>query len=187
MPRDCIDEKSALVQVMAWCRHFLKHNWPRFMSPYGVTHDELMDPITVLNPFYPSKHSICQKHNPPDICCMGPIIALSGADTLCHRFIEPLYLCVCAIDYATHVSLCSGFDELHVIHITNSIVMVFLFDAWYLYRPSNMNILYFIISWKTIQNIIVQASTFMTWFNIIRYCMNDCRNSGRTSIRGPSQ
>ena len=38
---DFTDDKSTLVQVMAWCRqatsHYLSQCWPRFMSPYGVT------------------------------------------------------------------------------------------------------------------------------------------------------
>ena len=41
MPLDLPDDKSTLVQVMAWCRqatsHYLSQCWPRFMSPYGVT------------------------------------------------------------------------------------------------------------------------------------------------------
>ena len=41
MPLDLTDDKSTLVQVMAWCRqatsHYLRQCWPRFMSPYGVT------------------------------------------------------------------------------------------------------------------------------------------------------
>ena len=40
MPLDLTDDKSTLVQVMAWCRqatsHYLNQCWPRFMSPYGV-------------------------------------------------------------------------------------------------------------------------------------------------------
>ena len=35
------DDKSTLVQVMAWCRqatsHYLSQCWPRSVSPYGVT------------------------------------------------------------------------------------------------------------------------------------------------------
>ena len=35
------DDKSTLVQVMAWCRqatsHYLSQCWPRSLSPYGVT------------------------------------------------------------------------------------------------------------------------------------------------------
>ena len=41
MPLDLTDDKSTLVQVMAWCRqatsYYLSQCWPRFMSPYGVT------------------------------------------------------------------------------------------------------------------------------------------------------
>ena len=41
MPLDLIDDKSTLVQVMAWCHqatsHYLSQCWPRFMLPYGVT------------------------------------------------------------------------------------------------------------------------------------------------------
>ena len=41
MSLDLSDDKSALVQVMAWCRqatsHYLNQCWPRSMSPYGVT------------------------------------------------------------------------------------------------------------------------------------------------------
>ena len=41
MPWDLTNEKSTLVQVMAWCRqatsHYLSQCWPSSMSPYGVT------------------------------------------------------------------------------------------------------------------------------------------------------
>ena len=41
MSLDLTDDKSTLVQVMAWCHqatsHYLGQCWPRFMSPYGVT------------------------------------------------------------------------------------------------------------------------------------------------------
>ena len=41
MPLGLTDDKSTLVQVMAWCRqgtsHYLSQCWPRSMSPYGVT------------------------------------------------------------------------------------------------------------------------------------------------------
>ena len=39
--QDHTDDKSTLVQVMAWCRqatsHFLSQCWPSFMSSYGIT------------------------------------------------------------------------------------------------------------------------------------------------------
>ena len=38
---DLTDDKSTLVQVMAWCRqaisHYLSQCWPSFLSPYGIT------------------------------------------------------------------------------------------------------------------------------------------------------
>ena len=39
--RDLSDDKSTLIQVMAWCRqatsHFLNQCWPRSLPSYGVT------------------------------------------------------------------------------------------------------------------------------------------------------
>ena len=47
MPRDLTDDKSTLVQVMAWCRqatsHYLSQCWPSSMSPYGVTKPQWVD------------------------------------------------------------------------------------------------------------------------------------------------
>ena len=41
MSLDLTDDKSTLVQVMAWCcqatSHYLSQWWPRSLSPYGVT------------------------------------------------------------------------------------------------------------------------------------------------------
>ena len=41
MPWDHTDDKSTLVQVVAWCceatSHYLSQCWPSCMSPYGVT------------------------------------------------------------------------------------------------------------------------------------------------------
>ena len=41
MPLDLTDDKSTLVQVMAWCRQatsqYLNQCWPRSPTPYGVT------------------------------------------------------------------------------------------------------------------------------------------------------
>ena len=41
MPQDLTDDKSTLVQVMAWCHqatsHYLNQCWPSALSPYGVT------------------------------------------------------------------------------------------------------------------------------------------------------
>ena len=41
MPQDLTDDKSALVQVIAWCHqatsYYLNQSWPRSPTPYGVT------------------------------------------------------------------------------------------------------------------------------------------------------
>ena len=41
MSLDLTDDKSTLVQVMAWCRqatsHYLSQCWPRSLTPYGAT------------------------------------------------------------------------------------------------------------------------------------------------------
>ena len=46
-PKDLTDDKSTLVQVMAWCRqatsHYLRQCWPRSMSPNGVNRPQWVD------------------------------------------------------------------------------------------------------------------------------------------------
>ena len=41
MPLDLADDRSTMVQVMAWCRqaasHYLSQCWPGFLLPHGVT------------------------------------------------------------------------------------------------------------------------------------------------------
>ena len=45
MPQDLTDDKSTLVQVMAWClqasSHYLSQCWPRSLLPNGVTRPQL--------------------------------------------------------------------------------------------------------------------------------------------------
>ena len=44
------DDKSTLVQVMAWCRqatsHYLSQCWPRSLSPYGVTRPQWVNTLS---------------------------------------------------------------------------------------------------------------------------------------------
>ena len=48
MPQNPFDDKSTLVQVMAWCHqatsHYLSQCWPRSMSQYGVTRPHWVKP-----------------------------------------------------------------------------------------------------------------------------------------------
>ena len=47
MAMDLTDDKSALVQVMAWCRqatsHYLSQCWPRSVLPYGITRPQCVE------------------------------------------------------------------------------------------------------------------------------------------------
>ena len=52
MPQDLTDDKSTLVQVMAWCRqatsHYLSQCWPRSMSPYDVIRPQWVKILNVV-------------------------------------------------------------------------------------------------------------------------------------------
>ena len=52
MPLDLTDDKSALVQVMAWCHqaasHYLSQCWPRSMSPNGATRPQWVKMTVVV-------------------------------------------------------------------------------------------------------------------------------------------
>ena len=67
MPLDLIDDKSALVQVMAWCRqatsHYLSQCWPRSMSPNGITRPQRLK-VNSLAPGRSSSsyESVISKH-----------------------------------------------------------------------------------------------------------------------------
>ena len=47
------DDKSTLVQVMAWCRqatsHYLSQCWPRSMLPYGITRPPWVNHFPIFN------------------------------------------------------------------------------------------------------------------------------------------
>ena len=49
MPQNTFDDKSTLVQVMAWCcqatSHYLSQWWPRLLSPYGATRSQWVNPL----------------------------------------------------------------------------------------------------------------------------------------------
>ena len=51
MIQDLTDDKSTLVQVMAWCRqatsHHLSQCWPRSMSPYGVIRPQWVNSLAL--------------------------------------------------------------------------------------------------------------------------------------------
>ena len=55
MSLDLTDDKSTLVQVMAWCRqatsHYLNQCWPRSPTPYGVTRPQWVKAMQVGTQF----------------------------------------------------------------------------------------------------------------------------------------
>ena len=52
MPPNHAEDKSTLVQEMAWCRqatsHYLNQCWPRSPTPYGVTRPHWVKPFSQL-------------------------------------------------------------------------------------------------------------------------------------------
>ena len=58
MPQDFTDDKSTLVQVMAWCcqatSHYLSQCWPRSLSPYDVTRPQWVKWLTRIMKNAPS-------------------------------------------------------------------------------------------------------------------------------------
>ena len=88
MPLDLTNDKSTLVQVMAWCRqatsHYLNQCWPKSLSPYGVTRPQCVKamelpqsctkPLIYLLPSCSQEHylypSLKQtKDDQPLVCC----------------------------------------------------------------------------------------------------------------------
>ena len=65
MPLDLTDEKSTLVQVMAWCRQAtiqcLSQCWPRSLSPYGVTRPQWVN-MTEVEPGRKIHYTGCAWH-----------------------------------------------------------------------------------------------------------------------------
>ena len=53
MPQDLTDDKSTLVQVMAWCcqatNNYLNQCWPRPPTPYGVTKPQWVNSLWLGN------------------------------------------------------------------------------------------------------------------------------------------
>ena len=53
---DLTDDKSTLVEVLAWCRqatsHYLDQCWPRSMSPYGITRPQSVNYWTYKSSYH---------------------------------------------------------------------------------------------------------------------------------------
>ena len=59
MLRDLTDDKSTLVQVMAWCRqaasHYPSQSWPRSMTPYGISRPQCVKTWRQIRDDYDNK------------------------------------------------------------------------------------------------------------------------------------
>ena len=68
MPQNIFDDKSSLVQVMAWCRQttsrYLSQCWTRFMSPYGVTKPQWVNRLPVPYSDIIWRHRTCSALDP---------------------------------------------------------------------------------------------------------------------------
>ena len=77
------DDKSTLVQVMAWCRqatrHYLNQCWPRSMSPYDITRPQWVN----INHLAFSQQSCCFLKFP-----------LTWFNHIPHKIIQILMTCV---------------------------------------------------------------------------------------------
>ena len=72
MPLDLTDEKSTLVQVMAWCcqvtSHYLSQCWPRSMTPNGVTRPQWVKIVPLLQ-WNPSVKAIQDDGLSKEVAC----------------------------------------------------------------------------------------------------------------------
>ena len=107
MPLDLTDDKSTLVQVMAWCgqapSHYLSQCWPRFMSPSGVTRPHIVNWI-LTNIFCAiwiktQKCSWEQRHLKSHLLSDGHCVQIRCANTLRTRqngrhFPDDIFKCI---------------------------------------------------------------------------------------------
>ena len=92
MPLDHTDDKSTLVQIMAWCRqatsHYLSQCWHRFMSPYSVTRPQCV-----------KIHQIWRLCLPTELFSMSDIVSPAKSNYSCSRSTCPeIELCHKKID-----------------------------------------------------------------------------------------
>ena len=81
------DDKSTLVQVMAWCRqatsHYLSQCWPRSLSPYSVTWPQWVNSNMTCMPFMNWKIMISV------ILCGTGCSSCLWSSSMCFQFIPP--------------------------------------------------------------------------------------------------
>ena len=84
MSLDLTNDKSTLVQVMAWCHqatsHYLSQCWPRSMSPYGTTRPQWVNPMQVVYSHYDKNLHIV--HCPHHSCLRSCDTRSQGPDSI---------------------------------------------------------------------------------------------------------
>ena len=80
MSLDFTDDKSTLVQVMAWCRqatsHYLSQCWPRSVAPNGITRPEWVNILLVKDA--PGFFCLWSVMETPTLLRWAPIIKTPG-------------------------------------------------------------------------------------------------------------
>ena len=95
---DLADDKSKLVQVMAWCRqatsHYLSQCWPRSLSPYGVTGPQWVKRLISCNKSQDSAWFLLLQFLLNVKLPLLPVIAQCplGTEPLCEAMIDRLVI-----------------------------------------------------------------------------------------------
>ena len=115
MPRDLTDDKSILVQVMAWCpkatSHYLSQCWPSSMSPYGVTRSQWVKKEVFISVINSSWETIAHHH-----WCWLRVISIFFSNRF-NTFFDQLerydhYFSLQMNKHSTRVAQCYGLDSI---------------------------------------------------------------------------
>ena len=145
MSLDLTDDKSTLVQVMAWCRqatsHYLSQCWLRSVSPYGVIRPQW---VKMSHPLVTRSSGL-------------PCLYCPGSDDVLHDIIQPqtmLYMFVHQLQYMHAVSInLTFFYKLGPIYwgqnkmAARFAITMHLFQGDHILLPLSLKYLMFMIIW----------------------------------------
>ena len=107
MPRNKLDAKSTLVQVLAWYRqatnYYLSQCWPQSMSPYGVTKPQLITTPHKLCLLVPS---VLWNGDEASVCIWSGVYGVFIIQLVLIQFrvYNPIYaVCICTSDWRLHL------------------------------------------------------------------------------------
>ena len=131
MPPDLAEDKSTLVQVMAWCRqatsHYMSQCWPRSLSPYGVTRPQwvkhadrvLCSCIAAILPKTIRSPKQFRKHIPIEFIHSYTYIVIveifQGQDIVGKINL----ICVCSLWHTVVYGNCLIFHDIYSMHISS--------------------------------------------------------------------